>query len=228
MKHFILLFILLAGNITLLFPQKLVPTDQLALLRGKVTDFKGKALGKEIILLEDDNTKALIKITTDAAGKFEALVPVNATYNLKYKTFTTDVNYSKMVIPADKNATYEAIIKMDPPREFVLDNVYFDTGKATLKPSSGKALGDLVEVLKLKNTMSIEIQGHTDNIGSPEENIKLSQQRAEAVRKFLISKGIAAERIIAKGYGDSMPIADNTEEAGRSRNRRTSLKVLKE
>lgn len=210
------------------YSQKLVPTDKLALLTGTVTNFKGKVLAKEEIVFVSAKTKAVTKIITDEAGKFEVLVPVSATYNIKYKNFVTDVDYTQLEVPADKESTYEVRIKLDPPKEYVLNDVYFDTGKSTLKANSFKALNDLVEVLKLKTNLVIEIQGHTDNVGKPEDNLKLSQERAETVKKYLSSKGIAASRVAAKGYGQTQPIADNTNEAGKAKNRRTSLKILKE
>jgi outer membrane protein OmpA-like peptidoglycan-associated protein len=82
--------------------------------------------------------------------------------------------------------------------------------------------------MKLKPTLIIEIGGHTDNVGTPESNIKLSQERANAVRNYIINKGIAANRITAKGYGDTMPVADNSTEEGRSKNRRTEVSIIKE
>ncbi len=218
-----LLLITLSG-----LAQGLQPTSNLALLKGKVTNFKNKALSNELVLLVNDVTKASFKIATDAKGNFELLVPITATYSLKYKNFTKEMDYTKMVIPSDKDAIYEVLIKIDPPKEFVLDNVYFDTGKSTLKPNSNKTLNDLVDVLKLKSTMVIEIQGHTDNVGDEEANVKLSQARAESVMKYLVSKGIEATRITAKGFGASKPVADNAAEEGRSKNRRTSLKVIKD
>ncbi len=205
---------------------QLVPTDKLALLKGIVTDFQGKPIPREIIIFENSIRTYSVKITADANGKFEVLVPVNATYDLRYKNFTVDMNYSRMQIPADKEAVYEVEIRIDPPKEIVLDNIYFDTGKSTLKPASNKSLNDLVEVLKIKSTMVIEIQGHTDNDGSLESNMSLSQARAEAVKKYLVSKGIADKRVQAKGYGPTRPVADNATEAGKSKNRRTGLKVL--
>jgi OmpA-OmpF porin, OOP family len=208
--------------------QTLTPTDKLAVLRGVVTNFKGKPLSNEVIVLVDDKTKQEFKITTDAKGKFELLIPVNATYALKYKNFTKDVDYTKMILPADKNAEYDVRIKIEPPKEFILENVYFDSGKSALKVASHSALDNLVEVLNAKSTMVVEIQGHTDNVGKEEDNQKLSQGRAEAVKNYLISKGIAAARISAKGYGSSQPIADNGTEAGKAKNRRTSLKVIKD
>ena len=76
--------------------------------------------------------------------------------------------------------------------------------------------------------MVVEIQGHTDNVGKEDDNLKLSQERADEVKKYLISKGIEESRVTAKGYGATMPIADNATEPGKSKNRRTSLKVIKE
>ena len=204
MKHilFFLAFIISGSSA---FSQNLKPTDKLALLKGVVTNFKGKPLGKEIIMFYNEKTKALVKVTTDAAGKFEALIPVGGVYALKYKTFTADVDYTKMEIPNDKEATYEVGIKIDPPKDFVLENVYFESGRSSLKPNSFKALNDLVEILKIKNTMVVEIQGHTDNVGKDEENMKLSQDRADEVRKYLVSKGIETARVTSKGYGPTMP-----------------------
>jgi outer membrane protein OmpA-like peptidoglycan-associated protein len=171
-KQFFTVLIFLILNT--LSSQTLTPTDKLALFKGVVTNFKGKILSNEIIMFSNDQTKALFKTTTDANGKFEVLIPVNATYSLKYKTFTSEQDYTKMTVPDTKVATYDVKIKIDPPKSYVLDNVYFDTGKSTLKTQSFKALTDLVEVLKLKSTMVIEIQGHTDNVGNETENLNLS------------------------------------------------------
>ncbi len=208
--------------------QTLTPTDELAVLRGVVTNFSGKVLSNEVVLLVNEKTKEVVKITTDTKGKFELLIPVNATYALKYRNFTTDMDYTKMILPPDKQAVYDVRIKINPPKEFVLENVYFDSGKTTLKAASNAALNNLVEVLKIKSTMCIEIQGHTDTVGKEEDNMKLSQGRAEAVKNYLVAKGIAENRITVRGYGSSQPIADNATEVGKAKNRRTSLKVIKE
>jgi OOP family OmpA-OmpF porin len=208
--------------------QTLKPTNKLALVMGKATNFKNVPLKKETILFVDTKTKKEYKINTDDKGNFEVLIPVGATYSLKYKNFTADMDYTKMDVPKDPNATYEVGIQIDPPKEFTLSDVLFDTGKATLKPSSFKQLNDLAEVLTTKSTMIVEVQGHTDNVGKPEDNLKLSEERAKAVRDYLVKKGIDGTRITAKGYGDTKPVAYNTDEAGRAKNRRTQLKVIKE
>ena len=78
-----------------------------------------------------------------------------------------------------------------------------------------------IEFLKENPTVKVEIQGHTDNVGNDDANLKLSDQRAKAVYDYVIGKGIPADRLRYKGYGESQPIADNNTAAGRAKNRRT-------
>ncbi len=225
-KNYLSLAIIFCSFIS--FSQALQPTATMALLKGVVMNFKNKVLPKETIVLVDTKTKKTYSTNSDAAGKFQLLVPVGTKYSLKYKSFTNEMEYTEMDLPSTPNQTYEVEINIEAPTDFVLENVFFDTGKATLKPTSNKALNNLDDVLKLKNTMVVEIQGHTDNVGKPEDNMKLSQQRAEAVKAFLVSKGIDTKRVTAKGYGDTSPVENNATESGKAKNRRTSLKVLKQ
>jgi OmpA-OmpF porin, OOP family len=105
-----------------------------------------------------------------------------------------------------------------------LHNILFDTGKATLKPESSKELQLVIDVLKADAALKIEIQGHTDNVGVKAANLTLSQQRADAVRDYLIKTGgIAAVRLTAVGFGDTKPVAPNTTDAGKAQNRRVEL-----
>ena len=85
---------------------------------------------------------------------------------------------------------------------------------------------ELVQLLKENPSLKIQISGHTDNVGKTEDNLKLSDNRAQAVVKYLTSKGINPNRLSYKGYGASQPIAPNTTEEGRSQNRRTEVKVI--
>jgi outer membrane protein OmpA-like peptidoglycan-associated protein len=87
-------------------------------------------------------------------------------------------------------------------------------------------LDELVAYLNRKDDERIEIGGHTDNVGKPASNLKLSLDRANAVRDYLIGKGINPERLTAKGYGMTEPIAENNTEEGRAQNRRTEVKIL--
>ncbi len=123
-------------------------------------------------------------------------------------------------IPAQSSSKYQRI--------FTLENVNFETASWELSQESYNYLDKLVEDLKQKPQMEIEIAGHTDDIGSDEDNLILSQKRAETVYNYLISKGIEAERITAIGYGENQPIASNKTAEGRAKNRRIEIRVVKE
>lgn len=113
------------------------------------------------------------------------------------------------------------------PQKLVLEGVNFDFDKATLRQEDVSELDKNVEALKAWGDVNIEVAGHTDSKGSDAYNMKLSQQRADAVRNFLISRGVAADRLTAKGYGEAQPVADNATEEGRFKNRRVELTPLK-
>ena len=108
-----------------------------------------------------------------------------------------------------------------------ISGIYFPSGSAVIPPETYPAIDDAVRVLQGNPDICIEIQGHTDSQGSAEGNLLLSQRRAEAVRGYLIrTHGIPAGRLLARGYGESEPLASNDTEAGRARNRRVELVVL--
>ena len=105
----------------------------------------------------------------------------------------------------------------------ILEGVEFDFDKATLRPVSYTILDDVANSLKDWPEIRVEIQGHTDSVGASDYNHELSHRRAESVRAYLVSKGISASRLEAKGYGEDSPIADNKTKEGRQRNRRVEL-----
>jgi outer membrane protein OmpA-like peptidoglycan-associated protein len=109
---------------------------------------------------------------------------------------------------------------------FDLKGVTFATGKWDLLPASFKILETTVKGLQKYDTVKVEISGHTDNVGGLEYNDNLSQKRAEAVRDYLVKKGIAASRITAVGYGYSHPRADNKTEKGKQQNRRIEISII--
>lgn len=112
-------------------------------------------------------------------------------------------------------------------KTFVLKNINFDFAKYSLQPISFTELKKVVLVLQQNPTYKIEIAGHTDNIGNKSSNILLSQNRAKAVKEYLVSQKINADRITFSGYGSSKPIANNETEEGRAKNRRVEFVLSK-
>jgi len=107
-------------------------------------------------------------------------------------------------------------------------DVLFSTGKADVAAGGLRSIDKLAEFLKKNPNRNLLIEGHTDNTGNEDFNLKLSQQRADAVRDQLVSRGIAPERITTKGYGPKYPAVDNDSAAGRQQNRRVEVLVLNE
>jgi outer membrane protein OmpA-like peptidoglycan-associated protein len=108
---------------------------------------------------------------------------------------------------------------------FVLKNIFFETAKFDLKKESNLELEKLVDLMIKNPKLTIEIGGHTDNVGGKQENVILSENRAKAVFDYLVKKGISASRMTSKGYGDTRPLADNKTEKGRAENRRTEFTI---
>ncbi|HET9627602.1 MAG TPA: OmpA family protein [Kofleriaceae bacterium] len=103
--------------------------------------------------------------------------------------------------------------------------VFFDTNRATIKAVSFALLNDVAQAMKDNPKIAVEVQGHTDSVGNDNFNLKLSQKRAESVRAYLIKKGVTSDRMVAKGYGENVPIADNRTAAGRAQNRRVEFVI---
>ena len=196
-----------------------------------ITNFKMVPQKGEQIWLVGQKTGKTYKAVSDAKGKALIEVPGGQKYDIKVKSIGEALEYNTVEIPVlEENQRYGTLqlkIKYELPKTFTLDNVLFDVGKSSLRASSYRELDELVELLKLKEQMTIELAGHTDNQGSDESNLKLSQARADVVKKYLISKGIDASRITSVGYGESQPVADNETAAGRQENRRTEVRILK-
>ncbi|PZR18653.1 MAG: cell envelope biogenesis protein OmpA [Archangium gephyra] len=122
--------------------------------------------------------------------------------------------------PANK----KQLVVITPEKLQILERVYFDNGKASIAKKSNALLDNLAQVLASHAELKlVQIEGHTDNVGKPEKNKTLSQQRADAVREYLVKKGVAAERLRAVGFGDEKPLQPNDTPAGREANRRVEF-----
>ncbi|MFN8322518.1 MAG: OmpA family protein [Chitinophagales bacterium] len=209
--------------------QELTPTPAQALLKVIVVNDKGKPQAAQSITFTSIKDGKSFSGTTDAMGKFSMLIPPAQKYQVKYKVFTTLESDLVLDMPkVDGAYSFEYKITITPPKQFTLDNVFFDSGKSTLRAESNKELNELAEYMSLKKTIFIEIAGHTDNVGAPDANQKLSEERANAVKQYLQKKGIAPERITAKGYGDTQPVEDNSTTTGKQKNRRTEVRIVSE
>jgi len=164
-------------------------------------------------------------------------VDMNKNYKLVVKkegyfATTTILNTSNIGL-VDTIYKNISIDKLELNKEYTLQNVLYEFGKATLTENSKTVLDNLFQILTENPSFIIELSAHTDAIGTDANNLKLSQARAESCVNYLISKGIAKDRLVPKGYGESKPKVPNTTEdgkddpAGRAINRRTEFKVLK-
>ncbi len=196
-----------------------------------VADFKNKILPNEIVIFRSGKTQKEYQGMSQDDGKFSLRLPAGDKYEIFILGFKDSTSYNFLEIPAlGANASYKKAFKVDiqfqPAKTFVLEDVNYETGKALLKPESFPVLDELVALLVRKDDERIEIGGHTDNVGKPAANQLLSMERAKSVMAYLITKGIDANRLTAKGYGMTVPIASNKTAAGKAQNRRTEVKIL--
>ncbi len=205
-----------------------------------------EVLANTKVTILDERGEVMQDFVTGNDGKFFFRVYENENYTLvgetdgylvKRQKFTT---YGKS-IPLESlkelvtNITLDTIVVLDRLEKnkiFVLNNIYFDLDKSDIRPDAAVELDKLVDLLTDNPEIKIEMSSHTDSIASHAYNIQLSQRRAESTVRYLISKGIAPDRLVAKGYGEERPIARNTNPdgtdnpEGRQRNRRTEFKIL--
>ena len=109
----------------------------------------------------------------------------------------------------------------------IFDNLNFEFGKAEIKKDSFPYLDKLADTMLKSKNWTLEIQGHTDDKGTEDYNLKLSQNRADAVKNYLVSKGVVADTITANGFGETKPIVANDSDANREKNRRVEFKITK-
>lgn len=198
------------------------------------------------VTLLDSKGDIMQDYVTGNDGKFLFWVYENEKYTLigetegflvergQYQTIgkTVDPATLKELVTNITLDTLMVLDRLEKNKVFVLKNIYFGYDSANIRPESARELDKLVEVLNDNPEIKIEMSSHTDSIGSVEFNINLSQRRAAATVNYLIKQGIAPERLVAKGYGESKPIARNTNPDGsdnpdgRQRNRRTEFKIL--
>ena len=217
---------------TVIEPTVEIKSNQLTLLKGTIVDDKSSdPLGATIELTDNAKNEVIASFESNSAtGKYLVSLPSGVNYGIAVKADGYLFHSENFDIPASTG--YNVIEKdirmkkIEVGNKIVLNNIFFDFDKATLRTESAAELDRLATMLTDIPTLKIEISGHTDNIGSAAYNKTLSQNRAKAVVDYLVKKGIAADRLTYKGYGFDQPIASNDTETGRQQNRRTEFKVV--
>lgn len=200
-------------------------------VKGKVFDRKSeKGLPSGVELIDLATQTIISKVQTDETGNYLITLPVGKDYafnvNRRGYLFFSE-NFSLKEKQPD--STYSIDIGLQPIEAnatIVLKNIFFDFNEYSLKPESQVELDRIVQLMKDNPTLRIQINGHTDNVGKPADNLTLSENRAKEVIVYLTQKGIQPERLSYKGFGATQPVTDNNTEEGRAQNRRTELKVV--
>lgn len=198
----------------------------------------GSYTAPQSVTLSSATPGAVIHCTTDGSEPTAASpvcagpIPVDATRTIKAVAVAPGLPDS-----ATSTGTYTIAPPPPPPaparvvvtkeRLELKDKVFFDTAKSTIKAESLPLLDEVAQALKdHPEVKGVAVEGHTDNVGKAETNLKLSRDRAAAVRAYLVTKGVAADRLEAKGFGETRPVADNKSPKGREANRRVDFVVV--
>lgn len=200
-------------------------------VKGKVYDIKtGKGLPSGIELVDNSTRQLVSTIQTDETGHYFITLPTGKDY-----TFTVNRKgylFFSELYPLSGNApdsTYRKDIPLQPMEvnaSVVLKNILFDINSATLQDISLIEINKLLQLLNENPTLKIQVNGHTDNVGKPADNLKLSEARAKAVVDYLVGKGVNRSRLAYKGFGETKPVASNNTEEGRAQNRRTEFVIV--
>ncbi|MCC6690665.1 MAG: PD40 domain-containing protein [Bacteroidia bacterium] len=207
--------------------------ENMTYLKGKVYDSKTKKpLNASFELIELDSGKTVMQSESNQlTGEFLVCLPTNKNYALNvskagYLFYSENFSLKET---KDISKPFMMDVPLQPIDTGVtvqLKNIFFETNKFDLKPESKAELQKLISFLNLNSTLKIELSGHTDNTGDKKFNTTLSHNRAKSVYDYLIANGIATDRLLYKGYGDTKPVAPNDTPENKQKNRRTEFKVI--
>ncbi|HTF18276.1 MAG TPA: OmpA family protein [Chryseolinea sp.] len=207
-------------------------------VKGKIVDkATGKALGAKIVYERLPDGKGLgISQSNPETGEYEIRLPAGELYGLRAESEgnlsenqNLDLRDIKFDQTIEKNFDLDPIgvAKVQENASILLNNLFFDLEKATLRPESFPELNRIVALMNEKPTMQIEIAGHTDTTGGEEYNLNLSKERAHSVATYLAEKGIDKSRMTVEFFGETKPMVSNETREGRKKNRRVEFKILK-
>ena len=210
----------------------LMETDTALVLTGRVLDTIGGVAPvlARLSFIDPDDGSAGFNVITNEGGQYTARLPEPKVYGVEINA--TGYLYFLDIVDlvgetGDEKIERDFFLKkLEVGTKVVLDNIYFETGKAVLRPASFDALDQVYRFLENNPGIRLEISGHTDNTGTLRINQRLSKERAKAVVDYLTGRGISPEMLVYEGYADTQPVAPNDTAAGREKNRRVEFKVI--
>ena len=206
-----------------------VKPSEVIVLKGRILDEStGQGIKSELII-ENLNTNSILKeILSNNKGEFEIIIDEKTKIGISAKKDNYYPISSTLDID-DFGSDLDIEIKMkriEIGQTIRLNNIFFRTGESELLEESFRELNRVAELLNNNPNMKILIKGHTDNVGSPQNNQKLSENRAYSVAQYLISKGFEASRVDYSGFGEKSPVKDNSTEEGKAFNRRVEFEII--
>lgn len=213
-------------------PVSLKEENKTTYSKGKITDkVTSKPLRASVELLDVATGELVQSVKSDGTdGSYLLILTEGKQYALR--VYATGYLFESRSFDFRKPSDFNPLtldFQLSPLKSgasVVLNNIFFPSNSAILNPESSTELNKVVEFLGLNPTVKIELSGHTDDVGSDADNLSLSEKRAKSVYEFLVGKGVAKERLVFKGYGETKPKQPNTNEANRALNRRIEFKVL--
>ena len=200
------------------------------LVEGKVLDSETKAPIKARISYERIPTRDDIDIiySDSAAGTYQLRLKPESKYKVSIQAANYITAYQLLETVGTSGEPRDIyLVPLKVGQVIVMNSITFEKGRAKLLKESYGELDNVYKMLTENPRMAIQLEGHTDNAGSPKANLKLSEDRVNTVREYLVEKGIKKSRIEIKAFGGSKPIANNSLEDGRVKNRRVEIRILK-
>ena len=208
-----------------------VVTPEVTILKGTVTDIaSNQPVQAQIEVLDNMTGQTVATLQTTPTGKYLVALPSGTNYGLVLRNEAYLFHSENVNLPPSTGYAETArnirLQKMEAGSNIVLHNVFFDAGKASMRPESTAELERVVRLLNDSPKLKLQVCGHTDEASSIDANQSLSERRAQAITTYLIQHKIKPERVTATGYGATVPLTSNKSDAGRQYNRRTEFKVV--
>ena len=197
-------------------------------VKGKIIDSRTQKGIKAQVRYSSIPTESITGRFNDSTFSFT----IFGTAKYQISAFAEGYNSKTIIVtPKDIDANNNVIrnLVLSPKGQtIILEDLIFAQGKSVIDPKSYHSLDEVVQMMKENSKMEIQLEGHTDNVGSPKANLELSQQRVDAVKKYIVAKNINRNRIQTKAFGGSQPLGNEMTPEARAKNRRVEMRILKD